>query len=471
MLKALSKDNEFTQDLYQLNKLVKGAGILNSEIELDAFFGELKSAVILVDNSCKITYLNKTAISLGNNDEESARKGSMVIDLVKQMLGPTALISFYEHLINRKEVVIKEGFVLSRIEKLILNPISNDGFVIKVLVNELFTVSTSNFFRYFPGVPIAYFGFNLSSSKRISIRFVSDNFNHILPQVDLAKTIEIEDHFLTYVHTEDLPLFLVKIHQLKKVKSSCEVEFRLLEPNGEAKWYKLIAGKVNEQSDKNFWLAYIEEIHDKKMAINQREELVHETLDEERKRIAMELHDDLGQHLVSLNLLLSMVEQDSIGKNELFGRCRELAVGSISKMKSLIYNLAPPELEQGISQALDSLFGKLMEVSGEINYHYSNKLSDSRKISNDAAFNIFRIVQEFVSNSQKYSNCSNIYCLLKSKGLKYQLVLSDDGAGFNVKKAKRGYGLSNMEKRAHLIGASFDLQSEEGSGTILTLEF
>lgn len=471
MLKALRNENEFTHDLYQLNKLVKGAGILNSEVELDAFFGELKSAVILVDSACKITYLNKTAISLGNNDKDAAQKGSMVIDLIRQMLGPAALISFYESLINKKEVVIFDGFVLSRVEKLILNPIANDGFVIKILVNELFTVSTSNFFRYFPGVPIAYFGFNLSSSKRISIRFVSDNFNHILPQVDLAKTIEIEDHFLSYVHTEDLPLFLLKIHQLKKIKSSSEVEFRLMDKNGDAKWYKLIAGKINEQPDKNFWLAYIEDIHEKKMALHHRQELVHETLDEERKRIAMELHDDLGQHLVSLNLLLSMVDQDVNEKSELFSRCKELAVGSISKMKSLIYNLAPPELEKGVSHALDSLFGKLMEVSGDVDYHYSNKLSESKKIPSDTAFNIFRIVQEFVSNSQKYSNCKNVYCLIKSKGLKIQLVLSDDGAGFDLKSAKRGFGLSNMEKRANLIGASFDLQSEIGSGTILTLEF
>ncbi len=76
MLKTVRNENEFTHDLYQLNKLVKGSGILNSEVELDAFFGELKSAVILVDSACKITYLNKTAISLSNNDsrKEPAKK-------------------------------------------------------------------------------------------------------------------------------------------------------------------------------------------------------------------------------------------------------------------------------------------------------------------------------------------------------------------------------------------------------------
>lgn len=471
MLKALRNDTELTYDLHQLNKLVKGAGILNSEVELDAFFGELKSAVILVDNSCKISYLNKTAISLVHDNKESAQKGSMVIDLIKQMLGSTALISFYENLINKKEVIIQDGFVLSRIEKLILNPIGNDGYVIKILVNELFTVSTSNFFRYFPGVPIAYFGFHLSATKRLSISFVSDNFNHILPQVDLAKSIEIEDHFLTYVHPEDLPLFLMKVHQLKKAKSSCEIEFRVLELNGDAIWYKLTAGKVNDQSDKNFLLAYIENIHERKMSIKNREELVHETIDEERKRIAMELHDDLGQHLVSLNMFLSMVDQEIPAKGELISRCKELALEGISKMKSLIYDLSPPELEKGIFVALDSFFGKLSEVNGDINFHYSNKLSDFKNIPADKAFNVFRIVQEFVSNSQKYSNCENVYCLIKSHGLKISLVLSDDGNGFNIDKAKRGFGLNNMSKRANLIGATFDLQSEIGQGTILTLEF
>jgi signal transduction histidine kinase len=471
MLKAIRDDNDFNNDLSQLNRLVKGASLLNSDAELDAFFGELKSAVILVDNSCKITYLNKTAIGLSNNDKEIAKKGALVIDLIKQMLGPVSLIKFYEHLINKKEIVIQDGFNLSRIEKLILNPISNDGFVIKILVNELFTVSTSNFFRYFPSVPIAYFGFHMGSSKRISVRFVSDNFNHIFPQIDLQKILETEDYFLTYIHTEDLPMFLLKIQQLRKTRSLCEVEFRFVEPDGNLKWYKLTAGKVNEQSDKNFWLAYIEEIHEKKMAISQREELVHETLDEERKRIAMELHDDLGQNLVSLNLMLSMIDHDGTGKTEIIGRCKELATDNITKMKSLIYNLAPPELDKGISNALESLFGRLTEISSEIEFHYSNKLSDSKKIPSDISFNIFRIVQEFVSNSQKYSNCKNVFCLIKSKGLKIQIQLSDDGSGFDIDKVKRGFGLGNIEKRANLIGASFNLQSEVGAGTILTLEF
>jgi signal transduction histidine kinase len=266
-------------------------------------------------------------------------------------------------------------------------------------------------------------------------------------------------------------MFLVKIKELKRIKSSCEIEFRIINESGELIWYKLIAGKVNDQSSKNFWLAYVEIIHDKKIAIELREQLINETVDEERRRIAMELHDDLGQSLVSLNLMLSMIDQETSGKSEILNRCKELAVNSVSKTKSLIYNLAPPELEEGISRTLESFFGRMTEYSSDIEFHFSNKLSESRKISTDISFNIFRIIQEFTSNSMKYSQCKNVFCLIKSIGSKIQVVLSDDGIGFEIDKVKRGFGISNFQKRANLIGASYNLQSEPGSGTILTLEF
>jgi PAS domain-containing protein len=158
MLRAVTNatnQNDLSHDIYQLNKLVRGAGYVNSEAELNAFFGELKSAVILVDSSFKITYFNRSALNLIHEESETLVKGSQVIEYIKQVIGPTSLITFYENLINKKDVDILEGFKQSRIEKLILNPIGNEGFVIKILLNELFTVSTSNFFRYFPGVPIA----------------------------------------------------------------------------------------------------------------------------------------------------------------------------------------------------------------------------------------------------------------------------------------------------------------------------
>jgi signal transduction histidine kinase len=305
----------------------------------------------------------------------------------------------------------------------------------------------------------------------LSIRFVSDNFNHVFPHLDPIQTVEKENHFLNHVHPEDLPNFLLKVQSLKKSKNTCSFEFRIFDQNGEEKWFKLMAGKVNDEAEKNFWLAYLEEIHEKKMAIIRREKLVYETLDEERNRIAMELHDDLGQHLVSLNLFLSMVEKEAKKDSDMLTRCKELAQGSITKMKSLVYNLAPPELDKGISNALESLFGKMNELTNEPEFHFSNKLNPNKEMSKYISYNLFRIVQEFISNSQKYSGCTNIYCLLNSKGLKTSIVISDDGNGFDVESVKRGFGLDNMQKRAKLIGATFDLQSEIGSGTILSLEF
>ena len=144
---AIYKLDETTEDIFRLQRLVKGSVLTGSNQELDSFFGDLKSAIIIVDSEFKIMYLNNTAVNLNIDKDFEAEKGTLVIDFVKKILGRNALINFYENLINRTGIIIEEGFALTRIEKLYLNPISNDGFVIKILLDELYTVSAANLFR------------------------------------------------------------------------------------------------------------------------------------------------------------------------------------------------------------------------------------------------------------------------------------------------------------------------------------
>ena len=465
---AMYKVDDATEDIFRLQRLVKGSVLTGSNQELDSFFGDLKSAVIIVDSEFKIIYLNNTAINLNIDKDFEAVKGTLVIDFAKRILGRNALIDFYENLINRTGVVIDDGFVLTRIEKMYINPISNDGFVIKILLDELYTVSAANLFRYFPDMPIAYFGFDLNANKRLSIRFLSDNFSMLFPFMDTEKVTSDENYFLSFIHEEDQPELFNKLQGLKK-SNSLLTEFRVLNEDGIEHWYRLISSRFSEKSEKNFWLAYIEDIHEKKIASIEKEKLVHETLDDERHRMSMELHDGLGQNLVAMNLYLSAINHSA--DQAMIDTCKKLAADSIMLMKSMCYNLAPPDLDKGLLYALDVFFGKSNEHSSTIQYQFAAKRVPLKQLSHERAYNIFRIVQEFVTNAQKYSGCKNVSCELSMRNNKALLMIHDDGVGFEMETVKGGFGLKNMHKRAKLADAYIEFKSKPGEGTLLLLEF
>jgi hypothetical protein len=238
-----------SDDVFRLQKLVKSSVLTGSVQELDTFFGDLKSGVVLIDTAFNVLYINQTAKQLNFDTENNTIKGDLIIDYIKQLLSPIPLLSFYESLINKKAIIIENGFSSTRIKKITLDPILKDGFVLKIVLDELFTVSASNLFRYFPGMPIAYFGFDLVAGKRISLRFLSDNFSEHFPHIENEKALGTDGYFLSFIHVEDLPDLLLKLQSLKKGKDSLNTEFRFIDAQGEERWYRIIAGRFTEQTE------------------------------------------------------------------------------------------------------------------------------------------------------------------------------------------------------------------------------
>ena len=448
-----------------LRSLIRGSIINGSENELDAFFGDLKSAVILIDSEFKIIYLNNTAVNLNITDHSIYFKGQPVIYSIKKILNDSGLLAFYEHLLSKSTATIDNGFRSPKIQSLIVNPISNDGFVLKILFDELHTNSVTNIFKHFTDIPITYFGFDFVNIRRVSIRFLSDNFENFFPELDANKVLEEESYFFQHIHHDDVADFVERLSNLRTKNESSMFEFRMVFAD-KTHWYRLMYGKFYPSIDKNFWLACIEDIHNEKIESLEKEKLIHEALDDERHRMSMELHDGLGQNLVALNLHLSNIE-NSNGVEI----CKNITTDSLFVMKSICYNLAPPELEKGLLHGIDVFFAKNNELSHNIKFEFKATQGSVKKISNEIDYNIFRIVQEFVSNAKKYSQCEKIVCEIKSKKQKSQLIIYDDGIGFDQEKTIKGFGISNIHRRARMINAQISFESEPGNGTRLELVF
>ncbi len=189
--------------------------------------------------------------------------------------------------------------------------------------------------------------------------------------------------------------------------------------------------------------------------------------EEERGRIARELHDTVAQNL---RYCKALCEKPEAEKN--LAQIAGCLSKSLAEVRSMSYNLAPPDITKN-----DFLLcvKNLCEEFAE-NYDATLRLSilentDASFLSKNEILNLYRIVQEALTNITKHAQASEIVILIRNangeeeKGL--YIFISDDGKGFDTEKIddKKHFGLKGMKKRADLIGAELFITSEQDYGT------
>jgi two-component system sensor histidine kinase UhpB len=200
-----------------------------------------------------------------------------------------------------------------------------------------------------------------------------------------------------------------------------------------------------------------------------RSRIVHETLDEERSRFSKELHDGVAQYLVVLHLNLQMLQGHHKKVDESLKNCIEIANTSVQMVRSISYNLSPPDIQKGLLPALKALFNRLKVVNKCTFNLVVNKSLNKYDLSSVDEYNVYRIIQEFVNNSIKYSDCGEVKCTITILNSRLNIEISDNGKGFDTTKQGLGIGLSNMKQRAFAAGFTFTLKSALGKGTSMQL--
>lgn len=95
----------------------------------------------------------------------------------------------------------------------------------------------------------------------------------------------------------------------------------------------------------------------------------------------------------------------------------------------------------------------------------------SKQLDTEKTYNVFRIIQEFISNSMKHAECSEINCTIRTRLGKIYIVVSDNGKGFDLASlSHNGFGLRNMQKRAKISNITLSMTSESNKGTIIRIE-
>ncbi len=441
----------------------------SSHRELDLLFGELNNGVIITDEQFKIRYTNSIFQKLGIRDGQEPHLQSKITELFPLIINESSLVGLYEHLMTKEPCVIETGFLIPRIEKITLSPIYGGYYLFKIIINDLFTDSAANLLRYFPELPFAFCGFRIEKTKNMQIEFFSDNFPELFVQSDDLQGEII--YFEKLIHIEDLSIFLKNIVQIRRQKKGSFVqELRVINANSnQYKWFRLYVSHYRATDKKPLCLAYLQDIQEEKDWETQQEELVSEIIDGERERMAMELHDGLGQKIIALKLNLDILKL-KFGESKEINNSSSIITESILQMKSLCYNLAPPDFEKGLLQSVERLFSKLDECSNDIRYSFNQTIFELKKLASQESYNILRIIQEFVSNSQKHSKCTEITCEIGKKNDKIIILLTDNGSGFEFDEINPGFGIKNILKRLQLSNANYEFNSAIGEGTYLYIE-
>jgi PAS domain S-box-containing protein len=282
------------------------------------------------------------------------------------------------------------------------------------------------------------------------------------------------DTWSAYIHPDDVKNVLDTVAQALRAREPFSKEYRLRRSDGVYRWmFDLASPRENGDGSFAGFIGSAIDVTDQKLAQQALEKVsgqLIEAQEKERSRIARELHDDICQRLALLSMELEQADRASYQSplevktnlDEIRIHCSEIA----GDVQSLSHQLHSSKLEYlGAAAAIRGFcheFSKQHEVSIDF---IENDVP--RHLPKDISLCLFRVTQEALHNAVKYSGVSEFAVELTTTAGEIQLMVRDEGKGFDVEEAKktRGLGLVSMQERVHLVHGNLGVESEPGAGT------
>lgn len=182
--------------------------------------------------------------------------------------------------------------------------------------------------------------------------------------------------------------------------------------------------------------------------------------EQERERIALELHDGVNAALLGIRLKLEEYEY----AKPMADQIRSLQ----DEIRLISANLVPLDFKsKSLGVHLSELCSKLSENQG-IKFIFMAK-DDRFSPTVAQSMVLYRMAQETLQNAIKHSNCENIYIQIKQNQQQYMITIEDDGKGFNPQNEYAGMGLKTLKKRAQKLGAELEIESDLDKGTMVII--
>lgn len=191
--------------------------------------------------------------------------------------------------------------------------------------------------------------------------------------------------------------------------------------------------------------------------------------EKERQQMASDLHNNIGNIMTTLQLQFSALEENPT--KELFSKTSNLIKETYNKVRSLSHEKnASIFASQGLLKSLNNLASVINETKKlQIDIHEHNM---DEPLPNSLELTIFRIIQELITNILKHAKANEVYVHLTNHGDNLNVVVEDDGVGFDPKKIKKssGMGFYSMYKSIENLGGTITIDSSENNGTSVLID-
>jgi PAS domain S-box-containing protein len=281
------------------------------------------------------------------------------------------------------------------------------------------------------------------------------------------------DFWPTHLHQDDRRRAIAKTLEYSNLRDNFELECRMIANDGRVVWLHNLVTVIRENGRPKAIRGFSIDITKSKQNENELRDLSGRLInaqEEERRRVARELHDDLNQRMALLSIELEQL--GSIKKP--FDMERRLkSVQSHAKEISadihrLSYKLHPSKLDYlGLAPAVKSLCQEFCALGNlEVEFQQSDVPDNLPK---DVTLCIFRIVQEALRNCAKHSGAELVNVKLDTSLDEIRLTVSDDGIGFDMESEamKKGLGFTSMRERLRIVGGKIEVRSKLRQGTLI----
>jgi len=297
------------------------------------------------------------------------------------------------------------------------------------------------------------------------------------------------ESFYERMHPDDLESIQQAVRRHVRQRDPYKVEYRVRVRDGSYRWFSARAQAVwDAQGNPRRMAGSISDIHERKTAeqslrqaqereLHVREEFTQNLLlaqEQERQRLANELHDSVGQNLslIKSRALLVLQQQNlSTETTHHVNALSTLATDVIAEVRAVAQNLRPLHIEQlGLTDALDTLLNKMSESSVVRVERRLENVDDV--LTGTAATHLFRIFQEALNNILKHAQATQCRVWLERDLHCVRLTITDNGRGFEKAGAtpSSGLGLASIAERARMLAAKLQIDSGLASGTTIGIE-
>lgn len=251
---------------------------------------------------------------------------------------------------------------------------------------------------------------------------------------------------------------------------------RIKPPFWKTGWFKALSAITLATAGSIVYQSKLSQMRKEKQAQEEFTKKLIEAQENERKRIASELHDSIGHGLlISKNKLLMSLNEDGLDDTSSahIKEVSEIISGTLGEVREISYNLHPYQIERlGITKAIRSIVDR---VKGSVDISFVCSVDEIDSVLHqDAEITLYRIIQECINNIIKHSEATEALLNVSRNDSELSVLISDNGRGMNIsahdgKAGSRGLGLKGMSERARIINAELNIVSSPNEGTEVKL--